>query len=289
MSQSPVYGSISESNIGSFNPEATPFIPYSPLSSSLRADAPVFVAPAVPMVTPQFPVLLPDGSFDPPAFDGSLDDFEDEIALPGELQSSVSTKVMPVVMSAGRRKVNFSPFSYGIGQPVDLRGNSSSYEVQQPRGDEVLVVQSIEETFEVQGLEQACPLAPLGGLQRISTSPITHVTDSISEYGADIDDEHESEDDWSPPLHSNSKLRIAPSHPGPHYAGISKSQKKAPSKRKLSKQEEEAIMEILTMSVPDKQKKAMVVIKEQSEDTTIAGRMGLQVDRPKKKMRGASE
>jgi len=31
------------------------------------------------------------------------------------------------------------------------------------------------------------------------------------------------------------------------------------------------------MSVPDKQKKAMVVIKEQSEDTTIAGRMGQHV------------
>jgi hypothetical protein len=36
-------------------------------------------------------------------------------------------------------------------------------------------------------------------------------------------------------------------------------------------------MEMLTLSVPEKHKKAMTVIKEQSEDTTIAGRMGQHV------------
>jgi hypothetical protein len=138
-------------------------------------------------------------------------------------------------------------------------------------------VQSIEENFDVQGLEQAYPMDHPGGIQSIDGSIVVpSMSDFVGEDAADIDAEHDSVVETSPPRPSNRKRNAAQNRPAALHAGIKKPTKKGISKMRMSRKAEE-VLDLLALSIPEKFKQANIVIEQQTKQDTLKGRLGQHV------------
>jgi hypothetical protein len=138
-------------------------------------------------------------------------------------------------------------------------------------------VQNIEEDFDVQGLEQVFPMGHPGGFQSIDGPTVApSMSDSVAEDGADIDAEHDSVVETSPPRPSNRQRKAAQNRPAALHAGIKKPTKKGISKMKMSRKAEE-VLDLLALSIPEKFKQANMVIEQQTKQDTLEGRLGQHV------------
>jgi len=172
---------------------------------------------------------------------------------------------------------------YGMTQPGDLQQFDDGY-FSTPSGspywsdgEEVVVAQSIEDGWPPVDAEQMLLPCELEGSQGVDALPLVGIADPVVDYyGANAIGENDFNAAMSPPEPYIPKRSVTKKHPGAINAGVKKSAKKVPSKKRMSPRQEEELG-MLFLSVSDKHKMANVVIDKQDKMRDYAQRLGQNV------------